>query len=118
MINNNMNSTRSPLDILCRAPAVSLILNPPCVVCCAIVQAYDQHLNMILGDVEEVITSVEVDDETYEEIIKVSVCVDDVDKTCVVCYYLLLQLAQHIGSQRLVGAAQHMLSPLCVTPCC
>lgn len=35
-------------------------------------QAYDQHLNMILGDVEEVITSVEVDDETYEEIIKAS----------------------------------------------
>lgn len=33
-------------------------------------QAYDQHLNMILGDVEEVITSVEIDDETYEEIIK------------------------------------------------
>jgi U6 snRNA-associated Sm-like protein LSm3 len=32
--------------------------------------AYDQHLNMILGDVEEVITSVEIDDETYEEIIK------------------------------------------------
>lgn len=32
--------------------------------------AYDQHLNMILGDVEETITSVEVDDETYEEIIK------------------------------------------------
>lgn len=26
---------------------------------------------MILGDVEEVITSVEIDDETYEEIIKV-----------------------------------------------
>mmetsp|Transcript_9829 Transcript_9829/g.13344 ORF Transcript_9829/g.13344 Transcript_9829/m.13344 type:complete len:99 (+) Transcript_9829:237-533(+) len=32
--------------------------------------AYDQHLNMILGDVEETITSVDVDDETYEEIIK------------------------------------------------
>jgi small nuclear ribonucleoprotein (snRNP)-like protein len=34
-------------------------------------QAYDQHLNMVLGDVEETITSVEIDDETYEEIIKV-----------------------------------------------
>ena len=33
-------------------------------------QAYDQHLNMILGDVEETVTSVEIDDETYEEIIK------------------------------------------------
>jgi small nuclear ribonucleoprotein (snRNP)-like protein len=37
----------------------------------AALQAYDQHLNMILGDVEETITSVEIDDETYEEIIKV-----------------------------------------------
>ena len=36
-------------------------------------QAYDQHLNMILGDVEETITTVEIDDETYEEIIKVLV---------------------------------------------
>lgn len=35
-------------------------------------QAYDQHLNMILGDVEEIITSVEIDDETYEEIVQVS----------------------------------------------
>ncbi|KAG2441863.1 hypothetical protein HXX76_003471 [Chlamydomonas incerta] len=32
--------------------------------------AYDQHLNMILGEVEETLTSVEIDDETYEEIIK------------------------------------------------
>ena len=35
--------------------------------------AYDKHLNMILGDVEETITTVEIDDETYEEIIKVRV---------------------------------------------
>jgi hypothetical protein len=34
-------------------------------------QAYDQHLNMILGDVEETVTSVEIDEETFEEIIKV-----------------------------------------------
>ena len=34
-------------------------------------QAYDQHLNMILGNVEEIITSVEIDEETFEEIIKV-----------------------------------------------
>jgi small nuclear ribonucleoprotein (snRNP)-like protein len=27
-----------------------------------VVQAYDQHLNMILGEVEEVVTSVEIDD--------------------------------------------------------
>ena len=31
-------------------------------------QAYDQHLNMILGDVEETVTSVEIDEETYEEV--------------------------------------------------
>ena len=34
-------------------------------------QAYDQHLNMILGEVEETLTTVEIDDETYEEIVKV-----------------------------------------------
>jgi U6 snRNA-associated Sm-like protein LSm3 len=37
-----------------------------------LIQAYDQHLNMILGDVEEVVTTVEIDDETYEEIVRVS----------------------------------------------
>ena len=36
-----------------------------------IVQAYDQHLNMILGDVEETVTTMEIDEETYEEIYKV-----------------------------------------------
>ena len=39
--------------------------------CSGAVQAYDQHLNMIFGEVEETITTVEIDDETYEEIIKV-----------------------------------------------
>lgn len=33
-------------------------------------QAYDQHLNMILGEVEETVTSTEIDEETDEEIIK------------------------------------------------
>ncbi|KAG8128083.1 hypothetical protein E2320_014963 [Naja naja] len=33
-------------------------------------QAYDQHLNMILGDVEETVTTIEIDEETYEEIYK------------------------------------------------
>ncbi|KAK1900876.1 U6 snRNA-associated Sm-like protein LSm3 [Dissostichus eleginoides] len=32
--------------------------------------AYDQHLNMILGDVEETVTTVEIDEETYEELYK------------------------------------------------
>jgi len=33
-------------------------------------QAFDQHLNMILGDVEETVTTTEVDEETDEEIVK------------------------------------------------
>mmetsp|Transcript_129176 Transcript_129176/g.192446 ORF Transcript_129176/g.192446 Transcript_129176/m.192446 type:complete len:90 (-) Transcript_129176:59-328(-) len=32
--------------------------------------AYDQHLNMILGEVEETVTSTEIDEETDEEIVK------------------------------------------------
>jgi len=30
--------------------------------------AYDTHLNMILGDVEETVTTIEIDEETYEEV--------------------------------------------------
>ena len=33
-------------------------------------KSYDQHLNMILGEVEETVTSVEIDEETYEEVYK------------------------------------------------
>lgn len=32
--------------------------------------AYDQHLNLVLSDVEETITTQELDEETYEEIIR------------------------------------------------
>jgi U6 snRNA-associated Sm-like protein LSm3 len=32
--------------------------------------AFDQHLNMILADVEETVTSMETDHESYEEIYK------------------------------------------------
>ncbi|XP_042812493.1 U6 snRNA-associated Sm-like protein LSm3 [Panthera pardus] len=32
--------------------------------------AYDQHLNMILGDVEETMTTIEIDEETYKEVYK------------------------------------------------
>ncbi|EDO46880.1 predicted protein [Nematostella vectensis] len=32
--------------------------------------AYDQHLNMILSDVEETITTVEIDEETFEELFR------------------------------------------------
>lgn len=37
-----------------------------------LLQAYDQHLNLILSDAEETITVQELDNETYEEIIKQS----------------------------------------------
>ena len=33
--------------------------------------AFDQHLNLILGDVEESVTTREIDDETDEEIVRV-----------------------------------------------
>uniref|UniRef100_M3Z5Y5 U6 snRNA-associated Sm-like protein LSm3 n=1 Tax=Mustela putorius furo TaxID=9669 RepID=M3Z5Y5_MUSPF len=32
--------------------------------------AYDQHLNMVLGDVEETVTTIEIEEETYKEIYK------------------------------------------------
>ena len=34
-------------------------------------QAFDQHLNMVLGEVEETLTTTEVDEETEEEMVKV-----------------------------------------------
>ncbi|GAB5036723.1 u6 snrna-associated sm-like protein lsm3 [Nannochloropsis oceanica] len=34
--------------------------------------AFDRHLNMILGDVEETVTTPEIDEETDEEIIRTS----------------------------------------------
>ena len=34
--------------------------------------AFDQHLNLVLGDVEEIVTAVDIDDETDEEIIRTS----------------------------------------------
>lgn len=36
-----------------------------------ILHAYDQHLNMVLGEVEESLTQTEVNEETFEEIVKV-----------------------------------------------
>ena len=36
----------------------------------SIPKAYDQHLNMVLGDVEETVTTHEIDEETDEEIVK------------------------------------------------
>nr|CCA17616.1 U6 snRNAassociated Smlike protein LSm3 putative [Albugo laibachii Nc14] len=37
-----------------------------------LLHAYDQHLNMVLSEVEETVTVQELDEETYEEIIKQS----------------------------------------------
>mmetsp|Transcript_111444 Transcript_111444/g.240108 ORF Transcript_111444/g.240108 Transcript_111444/m.240108 type:complete len:93 (+) Transcript_111444:55-333(+) len=34
--------------------------------------AYDQHLNLVLGEVEETVTVHEVDEETEEEIVRTS----------------------------------------------
>lgn len=34
------------------------------------IQAFDQHLNMVLGDVEETVTVVETLEDTYEQIVK------------------------------------------------
>lgn len=36
----------------------------------SVYQAFDQHLNMVLGDAEETVTTVEIDEETYEEVYK------------------------------------------------
>ena len=46
-----------------------------------IFQAYDQHLNMILGDVEETVTTISIDEETYEEIYNVSSAVYVISNT-------------------------------------
>lgn len=52
-------------------------------------QAYDQHLNMILGEVEEVVTTVEIDDETYEEIVRVRITYSAFS-SCVDIFVMLL----------------------------
>ena len=36
-------------------------------------QAYDQHLNMVLGEVEETVTTTEIDPETEESSVKRSI---------------------------------------------
>lgn len=52
-------------------------------------QAYDQHLNMILGDVEEIVTSVEIDDETYEEIVRVCLKSHSVVLSLYICTFAI-----------------------------
>lgn len=53
-------------------------------------QAYDQHLNMILGEVEETVTTLEVDEETYEQIYKVSMCYHDNERKVALFHSCLL----------------------------
>ena len=38
-----------------------------------IIQAFDQHLNMVIGEVEESVITREIDEETDEEIVKVCI---------------------------------------------
>jgi len=44
----------------------------PCYACSDRLQAYDGHLNMVLSDVEETVTIVEVDEENEDEAVRVS----------------------------------------------
>lgn len=39
----------------------------------AFLKAFDQHLNMVLGEVEESVMTREIDEETDEELVKVAV---------------------------------------------
>ncbi len=71
--NSNVNSFTEFVICLCHN-GLSLTENTTFFFVVIVLQAYDQHLNMILGDVEEVVTSVEIDDETYEEIVRVRIC--------------------------------------------
>ena len=65
---------RGKLHVSTRLPAMIIYINHPLIHILSLIcmQAYDQHLNMVLGDVEETITTKEIDEETDEEIIRVS----------------------------------------------
>ncbi len=71
--NSNVKNFAKFVICLCHN-GLSLTENTTIFCVVIVLQAYDQHLNMILGDVEEVVTSVEIDDETYEEIVRVRIC--------------------------------------------
>lgn len=76
------------------------------------VQAYDQHLNMILGEVEEVVTSVEIDDETYEEIVRVRhpLFLYHVQDICSVSVFLFQQQLTYLCRLELLLSSLFMLS--------
>ena len=68
-----MSSIETPLDL------IRLAIDEKVVVKCrgerelrGRLHAFDQHLNMVLGEVEETVTSKDVDEETEEEIIRTS----------------------------------------------
>ena len=69
----SMSSIETPLDL------IRLAIDEKVVVKCrgerelrGRLHAFDQHLNMVLGEVEETVTSKDVDEETEEEIIRTS----------------------------------------------
>ena len=71
-----MSTIETPLDL------IRLSIDEKVVVKCrgerelrGRLHAFDQHLNMVLGEVEETVTSKEVDEETEEEMVRVSSCV-------------------------------------------
>lgn len=68
LFHSRSGDSGSPLapTLLQRSHSPPRVAHPPRL------QAYDQHLNMVLGDVEETVTTVEMDEETMEEIIKTS----------------------------------------------
>ena len=68
-----MSAIETPLDL------IRLAIDEKVVVKCrgdrelrGRLHAFDQHLNMVLGDVEETVTSREIDEETEEEMIQSS----------------------------------------------
>ena len=68
-----MSTIETPLDI------IRLAIDEKVLVKCrgdrelrGRLHAFDQHLNMVLGEVEETVTSREIDEETEEEMIKSS----------------------------------------------
>ena len=63
-----------------------------------VLHAYDQHLNMVLGDVEETVTSIEIDDETYEEIIKVRRTYSSSSSSSSTCFFFIPRKRQDSSS--------------------
>ena len=52
-------------------------------------QAFDQHLNMILSEVEEMVTTLELDEETFEEIYRVRFLIHSLKNlSCLRCVIL------------------------------